>query len=237
MKIFDKADNEDLAGKASKYVEQFIIDLEGKIKYAKFRAIDILKSIKEGRIPTPGNIEPNFVDSASILQSPTHTQNMIHGATQQFSEMPQQFSQTIEQTSLTPSAPHLIHPLNQTNPDLGITSYPQMPEHFSFQTQNHQIQSFQIQPQIQPHKFSSPQPQFPTAVQESVQQFSNISSAQISPFEMDHKSITDAQKFTRFAISALQYEDVPTAIENLKKGLKLLENMQPNELGSQHSHF
>ena len=39
---------------------------------------------------------------------------------------------------------------------------------------------------------------------------------------MDHKSIQNAQKMAKFAISALQYDDVATAVENLEKALSLL---------------
>ncbi len=38
------------------------------------------------------------------------------------------------------------------------------------------------------------------------------------------ETLTLAQKYTKFASSALNFDDVPTAIENLKKALNLLEN-------------
>jgi vacuolar protein sorting-associated protein VTA1 len=34
---------------------------------------------------------------------------------------------------------------------------------------------------------------------------------------------TKAQKYCKYASSALQYEDVPTAIDNLQKALRLLQ--------------
>jgi hypothetical protein len=41
-------------------------------------------------------------------------------------------------------------------------------------------------------------------------------------FHMDHSIITNAQKHARFAISALQYDDINNAIENLQKALALI---------------
>ncbi|KAJ3125569.1 hypothetical protein HK101_005910, partial [Irineochytrium annulatum] len=40
----------------------------------------------------------------------------------------------------------------------------------------------------------------------------------------DHKVIETASKHSRFAISALQYEDIPTAIDYLEKALALLRS-------------
>jgi vacuolar protein sorting-associated protein VTA1 len=37
----------------------------------------------------------------------------------------------------------------------------------------------------------------------------------------EHQLI-DAQKFTKYALSALQFDDVPTAIKNLKQALTML---------------
>ncbi|KAJ3085339.1 hypothetical protein HK102_000088 [Quaeritorhiza haematococci] len=42
-------------------------------------------------------------------------------------------------------------------------------------------------------------------------------------FSIDHTALTSAQKHSKFAISALQYDDIPTAIENLEKALALLQ--------------
>ena len=47
---------------------------------------------------------------------------------------------------------------------------------------------------------------------------SNTSSSTLSPQDSEQ-----AQKYCRYAASALQYEDVKTAIENLRKALALLE--------------
>jgi len=42
------------------------------------------------------------------------------------------------------------------------------------------------------------------------------------------EDLVKAQKFCKFAGSALQYEDVPTAISNLQKALSLLTTGKEN---------
>ncbi|KAF9151674.1 hypothetical protein BG015_006377 [Linnemannia schmuckeri] len=91
IKIFGKADDEDRAGQGSqKTAKNFVAaanflellkvfgdidsEVEEKIKYAKWRAADIVKAIRDGRQPAPppgansNNIKPNqdFIDTSSL---------------------------------------------------------------------------------------------------------------------------------------------------------------------------
>ncbi|KAI9204570.1 Vta1 like-domain-containing protein [Polychytrium aggregatum] len=66
---------------------------------------------------------------------------------------------------------------------------------------------------------SAPQP---VAAVASPARHSSLSSA----FEVDYKAISNAQKLSKYAISALQYEDINTAIENLEKALAILRPMR-----------
>ena len=69
--------------------------------------------------------------------------------------------------------------------------------------------------------FQNVQPAVPPAVPSASAiptEPSNTTSSTLSP-----KDSEQAQKYCRFAASALQYEDVKTAIENLHKALALLE--------------
>nr|KAJ3423017.1 hypothetical protein HK105_004192 [Polyrhizophydium stewartii] len=144
LKIFVNADNEDRAGKASKRTAKTFLaasiflellkqfgELDGeikqKIKYAKFKAADIVKALKEGRIPTAGppGGDPNDLEG-------------LGGA------------------SDLPAA--------DTQDDYGDL-----------------------------------------------------------PFDEEaHRIMTQAQKHAKFAISALQYEDIKTAVDNLQKALAVL---------------
>jgi flagellin-specific chaperone FliS len=44
-----------------------------------------------------------------------------------------------------------------------------------------------------------------------------------SGVQLEAMDYTKAQKYCKYASSALQYEDVPTAIDNLQKALRLLQ--------------
>ena len=44
-----------------------------------------------------------------------------------------------------------------------------------------------------------------------------------SGVQLEATDYTKAQKYCKYASSALQYEDVPTAIDNLQKALRLLQ--------------
>lgn len=50
----------------------------------------------------------------------------------------------------------------------------------------------------------------------------SISSVPLGGVHLTAEDFTKAQKLCKYAGSALQYEDVATAIENLQKALKLL---------------
>ncbi|KAI8373404.1 Vta1 like-domain-containing protein, partial [Choanephora cucurbitarum] len=71
LKVFLNADNEDRAGKAGKKTAKTFLaasiflellktfgdldpEVESKIRYAKWKATDIMKALREGRVPTPG---------------------------------------------------------------------------------------------------------------------------------------------------------------------------------------
>ncbi|CAG8566929.1 10319_t:CDS:2 [Dentiscutata heterogama] len=71
LKVFMNADNEDRAGKATKKTAKNFLaaavflellkvfgplnsEIEEKIRYAKWKATDIVKALKEGQVPTPG---------------------------------------------------------------------------------------------------------------------------------------------------------------------------------------
>ncbi|KAI8064169.1 Vta1 like-domain-containing protein [Gongronella butleri] len=79
LKVFVNADNEDRAGKASKKTAKTFLassvflellktfgpiepEVESKIKYAKWKAADIMKALREGRTPVPG--PPGGIDAA-----------------------------------------------------------------------------------------------------------------------------------------------------------------------------
>ncbi|TPX49843.1 hypothetical protein SeLEV6574_g01236 [Synchytrium endobioticum] len=54
----------------------------------------------------------------------------------------------------------------------------------------------------------------------------NSGGSPLDAFQLDHKAIQNAQKMAKFAISALQYDDVTTAIDNLEKAVSMLKPLR-----------
>lgn len=74
-------------------------------------------------------------------------------------------------------------------------------------------------PPIKPASSFSPHLETASQTSQSV----NISAPEQPSPQLDHASLQNAEKYARFAISAIQYEDIPTAIKNLKLSLNLLQ--------------
>ncbi|RUP45321.1 Vta1 like-domain-containing protein [Jimgerdemannia flammicorona] len=131
------------------------VEIEEKIKYAKWKATDIMKAFRDGRVPTPGP----------------------PGGLPQHDELPPSIHQ------ISPSAP----------------------------------------PQ-QPHRQSYAQPMPPSPAQSASPQLLSKPFTPAPPIPIDHTVVSTAQKHAKWAISALNYDDIKTARENLLKALDLLKN-------------
>lgn len=68
---------------------------------------------------------------------------------------------------------------------------------------------------------SAPQPQLPPQPQPQPQYYHPPKPAPQESL-VDEESITKAQKHAKFAISALNYDDIPTAVKELRAALKIL---------------
>ncbi|KAJ3123514.1 hypothetical protein HK098_001861 [Nowakowskiella sp. JEL0407] len=259
MRIFNSADEEDMSGKASKKTamgflaaSQFLellrvfgdvdTDIEEKIKYAKFKAVDILKALKEGRVPEPG--VPNADQSANVPDLPAEISS------------PQPAMQ-----AYTPQQPDIVQPQVSNFDSFNTPPVPSFPQHTPFNQQaptyqdmqqfnqpSASVQSFNNQQSYNPHSPYNPQqmqpiggfidsentPTFQTFQQQpqpsapffNVPAMPKSASQEISPFDMDHKSISEAQKLARYAISALQYDDIPTALSNFRNAIAMLEKFE-----------
>ncbi|KAK9695625.1 hypothetical protein K7432_012871 [Basidiobolus ranarum] len=74
----------------------------------------------------------------------------------------------------------------------------------------------------QPQRSFQPPPP-PQAYQQQQQYHNEPSQDEYAKLDTDPQAISMAQKHSRFAISALEYDDVKTAVENLRKALAILE--------------
>ncbi|RKP04700.1 Vta1 like-domain-containing protein, partial [Thamnocephalis sphaerospora] len=188
LNIFKRADDEDRAGRASiKTANAFLAssvflevtryfgepgeDITAKIKYAKWKAVEIAKAIKAGKMPTPG--PHNTAEAADDALSDGFEAST--GAASVASPSDQQARSIPPSAPVVPVAP----PAPFASPAPPALSMP----------------------------FASPAPSAPVA--------SVTSSNQVAV----DRVIASAEKHVRFARSALQYEDIRTAVNNLQQAL------------------
>ena len=233
LRVFNNSDNEDRNGQASKktargffaaslFLEVLSVfgdlsdDIRQKIKYAKFKAADILKALNEGKIPQPG--APG--ETAQDVQVPNTSEPVPETVSQQppFDQEPpydpykpkiqSPMNTYIDQPPIIPSpvTSKTIEPTQQPTPYIAplIQQPPQNP---------HYIAPVIAQP---PHQVAPPITFIPTQNEYNIP-------GDVDPFTIDHQTITNAQKAAKFAISALQYEDINSAVDHLKRAILLLE--------------
>lgn len=166
-------------------------ETQQKVKYAKFKAADIIKALKEGRKPTPGPPGGDPLDEAANLEQQGDTGNPAVQDQPRIIQVVQPIQQHFPET---PSIPPPVQPqhLNATAPAAKPQPVP-LQQHYASITLE------------QPQSVTGP----------SV------------PFNEDaFKAMAQAQKLSKFAISALQYEDIPTALDNLQKAIETLKPFQ-----------
>jgi vacuolar protein sorting-associated protein VTA1 len=182
LKVFAKADNEDRVTTPTKktavtflaasiFMEVLRVfsaeggelddEIEEKIKYAKWKAADIMKSLREGKIPISGPPGGSNDAEVSAQTNAQNDQDMATSPNTSQPSMPMPKSPTVVQ-SIQPPAP--------------------VPQPAVFQ----------------PVQTSAPGVFLDPALSEQ------------------------AQKFCRYAISSLQYDDVNSALDNLEKAAALL---------------
>ncbi|KAJ2721860.1 hypothetical protein GGI07_003697 [Coemansia sp. Benny D115] len=233
LRVFAKADNEDRAGGAGKATARnFIVssqflqvveafgpapeDVKEKIKYAKWRAAEILKAIREGRAPElpPGAL--NGEESVNPLNAvPSPQPSTMSNISSMASPSPLQ-----QQPPITSPPPQL--PME--SPMAPTTLPPPAP----FSQASSQLDSL---PSVPPSTVYTPHPVQPTAMAAvpSPATFIPVPAASLPSMTdsqgellVDPTDAKSAQKHARWAISALEYDDVETAITNLQKAIQVL---------------
>jgi len=219
LKLFMFADNEDRAGRYNKnvvkafYTAGFIYDIVNTFgepseevlhhrKYAKWKATYIHNCLKNGIIPIAG---PTAMEGDETEGGDTYNED---------NDEPRDEPPPLPQN---PPAPYPIG---------GIFSMPgQQSGGFNLPMSGQQMEGFNLPvpgahaPPSTPNGTNQLSPS--ASVADMQPQESNKSETSLRP-EDYHK----AQKYCKWAGSALQYEDAPTAIENLHKALRLLTTGQ-----------
>ncbi|KAG2224703.1 hypothetical protein INT45_009018 [Circinella minor] len=265
LKVFLNADNEDRAGKASKKTAKTFLaasiflellktfgdldpEVEGKIKYSKWKAADIMKALREGRTPTPGAPGENQEEEedAEVEKQEVEGENMAldqdmptqpPSSISEFPSPPSNFTAPLPGNASAEQPPSFSPPPppNATTSSSSLSSPPpaQQQQHTSptvtpsnsFLPQvPHQLPT--QQPSV-PVQQPSPQPSAPAPAPAPVQ--SSITSSQ-TPI-VDPGSIAAAQKHAKWAISALNYDDIKTARTQLLTALNDLGYNQQNNFG------
>jgi vacuolar protein sorting-associated protein VTA1 len=164
--------------------------VEGKIKYAKFKAADIMKALREGRVPTPGPpgedqpVSPEPEESSDIIPPPP------------ISEFPSPPSNFTAPLSPSGQQDHSISTADVAQPHF-VAQTPPPPPVFQPTATPPPV----IQPPVQP-------------VQQNV-----------------HLNLPAAQKNAKWAISALEYDDITTARTQLLSALENIGFNQSNNFG------
>ncbi|XP_065209038.1 vacuolar protein sorting-associated protein VTA1 homolog [Planococcus citri] len=212
LKLFIWADNNDRGGIFNKnvvrsfYTSGLLMDvlttfgeLSEEItknrKYAKWKAAYINNCMKTGEVPIPGP------------QGETDEEQELNNLLNLDKPASPPAAGPAPSQSQQPSFPSIPNSSTTAFSDL-----PTVPSELNLPNTN-----FSYNPHPTPST-GSPQP--------SINSASNISTttqASNSSLKLDSSQITKAQKFCKFASSALNYDDIPEAINNLQKALKLLQ--------------
>ncbi|KAJ1921197.1 hypothetical protein H4219_000796 [Mycoemilia scoparia] len=298
LKIFARADTEDRDGKATKVTARnFLIssqflevmavfgELEQgsqeKVKYAKWKATDIVKCIKEGRRPNPGppgdlkakeKSPANTEAEATQPRRPSAKEIMDWPSPPAQAEKPLSSDDLKDKPMMSQNSPHsqsYVYPsisssTTLASPAPSISDQPiqfpgiQEPNAHYPRSQTY-IPQQQQQPQFQQHgqpssnTHSYTNEQFPGYPNSNIRNSPSHSGQNIYPsqsqtlppphnappepsarittsneqastnFILDSVIAKQAQKHARWAISALEYDDVQTAIDNLEKAISTLK--------------
>lgn len=185
------------------------------MKYARWKTADIIKAINEGRTPEPGPPGGDELDGDTQMQEYEPNGG---SSTQDFGF---RGSEDGEFRNVSPDGG-----FGRVSPAVPSTSSAPPPPDFP---------SFPDPPSLRPDSAagrpsqpSAPAASLPIAPATTAATGVDYSAQKMQAsgggaYTYDPKVLTNAQKHARFAISAIQYDDIETAVDNLQKALKYLE--------------
>ncbi|PVZ96706.1 hypothetical protein BB558_007372 [Smittium angustum] len=270
LKIFVKADNEDRAGTANimtarnyvistQFMEVLSVfkeldnDIVQKIKYAKWRASEIIKANREGRpytLPEPSNEDTknNTVDESGqknindntekpfkqVNPDILNTQNQLINLDIRDDEVekstinqspPNNLSNTFSPNVLSPTTLN-TQSNNISNAPSQHTVLPTSPSVSQNIPGKHVVQPVQsVHQQVNSNQGFNSQPNntsnFVDSSRATNSQYIDSDVKAIVP--LDFNITKNAQKHAKWAISALEYDDVNTAIKNLQISIDILK--------------
>ncbi|ORX58296.1 DUF605-domain-containing protein [Hesseltinella vesiculosa] len=256
LKVFINADNEDRAGKGSKKTAKTFLaasiflellktfgdldaEVESKIKYAKWKAADIMKAIREGRQPHAGppgtkDEDENLLDvPASDSSMHVEANDASPPAISDFPSPPSNFT-----ASASPNTPSQTIDMPQPDAQAPPKDQPFQPppaQNFSAPSHPSPTQSPQQPPPISP-SISVNMPTTPMQPSQPVQPHPQQLPVYVAPpppvvSSVGATEIATAQKNAKWAISALNYDDIATARKELLNALNQLGFHRDNNFG------
>ncbi|PVU96327.1 hypothetical protein BB561_001283 [Smittium simulii] len=236
LKVFAKADNQDRDSPPTKLTAMNFVaasqfmqasDIFGekpqhakKVEYAKWRATEILKSLKT--VPN-SNLEPENIYKPG---SHTDTQNppLIPDFDTQNPPLIPGLDPQIQPTSTS------INPNNELhNPTLASSAHniQQTQQNSGF---NHDMvtRNFPVQTSIDFRSDTNINTQLDVPAMQSESAFDTVGH-QLPLTSISIDQVKAAQKHAKWAISALDYEDTATAIDNLQNALDILKPYHTNQ--------
>jgi vacuolar protein sorting-associated protein VTA1 len=259
--IFDKADGEDRLGMATKntaktfyaaasfyeILEQFYEEGEDseeyqeekkRCKFAKWKATEILKAIREGREPTPGGygeaLEEEEEDIVVSPQEPTNeTPSDVSALT--MPPMPPPAVETVEQDdddSTEEKDDKEEEDYNEEGTEVGLAGlgppppYPgeSLPDQV-FVDGNHPEPTIDRPPIVPPPVYKPPVAKPPTPEKKKSSSFLRIGKKKATTSEsgkVSKAALADAVELTSFALAALQSKDAELGATRLKQALEAL---------------
>lgn len=186
-------------------------EITRRAKYAKFKAAYIQKCLKTGQTPKPGPIEGSDLEDQSYPSGSTTTeQNVERG----YDNKPPTDSSVTSDVGQTKQDPFIL------TPSSGPVKPPLTP------SQNTTQPSIPNPTHSEPTK-PAPAPSIGTHQNTSANNPTSDGKLHaIDGAPLNLEDVAKSQKFCKYATSALQFYDIPTAVANLEKALKILSTGQ-----------
>lgn len=176
-------------------------EITQRAKYAKFKAAYIQKCLKLGQVPKPGPIEGTDLEDPSNL-----TQDDAAPSATLPDKQPTQGQDANKARDANENKPEPYIMTPKSIPQPLNPTHSQEPPSSS---------SFKVEPTDNSDRNT-------TTTSGGASTIDNIKFHALNGAPLNADDLIKSQKYCKFAGSALQYDDIPTAVKNLEKALKLL---------------
>lgn len=193
--------------------------IDQKAKYARWKTADIIKAINEGRTPQsgpPGGEEGQLGSSMFEGNGDGSVSNAEFG----FQGVPDVNARNGMAGPDSGAYGHLSPSVGPQGLPGSLPDFPSFPDPPVSRPDSAAGRAAAVPAPAAP-RAAAPAP---SAFDYSAQKMAGAS--QGGAYAYDPKVLSNAQKHARFAISAIQYDDIEAAVDNLKRALKYLEPYQ-----------